>query len=251
MHECGKKPAEESATWREQSMTFQAVIFDLFGTLVNDFMSVTGQTHEEFAAILGMPYEPFMKQWREITGRRTLGEFQTVEASIEHVCDALGIVVSTEQMTKAVEFRLEYTRRALTPKPDSVATLAQLKSQGCKIGLLSNCSIEIPILWPETAFAELVESPVFSSRERLKKPDPRIYHIVCKRLGVPPEDCLYIADGENYELAAAAEVGMHPVLIRNTSRDNRNEVLREAREWRKNVIGTLPEVLTLARVGDI
>jgi len=232
-------------------MNYRAVIFDLFGTLVNDFMSVAGQSHDALAAILGVPYEPFMKQWREITGRRTLGEFQTVEASIEHVCDALGVVVSAEQITKAVEFRLEYTRRALTPKPDSVATLAQLRMQGYKIGLLSNCSIEIPILWPETAFAELVESPVFSSRERLKKPDPRIYHIVCERLGVAPEDCLYIADGENYELAAAAKVGMHPVLIRNTSRENRNEVLREAREWRKNVIETLPEVLTLVGVRDM
>ena len=226
-------------------MKLQAVIFDLFGTLVNDFMSVTGQTHDELAAILGVPYEPFMKQWREITPRRTLGEFQTVEASIQHVCGALGVMVNAEQMAKAVEFRLDYTRRALTPKPDAVATLAQLKQTGFKVGLLSNCSIEIPILWPETEFADLIESPIFSSRERLKKPDPRVYKIVCERLGVAPQDCLYIADGENHELKAAAGFGMSPVLIRPTSHEPRGEMRQEAREWQGPTISALAEVLGL------
>jgi putative hydrolase of the HAD superfamily len=225
-------------------MTFQAVIFDLFGTLVGDFMAA-GQSHDELAAILGVPFEPFMKQWREITGRRTLGEFQTVEASIEHVCGTLGVTVNAEQMAKAVEFRLEYTRRALVPKPEAVAILAQLKHSGFKVGLLSNCSIEIPILWPETEFADLVESPIFSSCERLKKPDPRIYHLACERLGVAPEDCLYIADGENHELKAAADFGMSPVLIRPTSYEPRGELRQEAREWQGLTISALAEVLAL------
>ena len=227
-------------------MNYSAVIFDLFGTLVNDFISVAGQSHDELAAILGVPYEPFMRQWREITGRRTLGEFQTVEASIEHVCGALGVTVNAEQMAKAVAFRLEYTRRALVPKPDAVATLAQLKHTGFKVGLLSNCSIEIPILWPETQFADLIESPIFSSRERLKKPDKRIYQIACERLGVAPEECLYIADGENHELNAAAKFGMSPVLIRPKSDELHGDLRQEAKEWQGTSISTLSEVVELA-----
>jgi len=186
-----------------------------------------------------------MKQWREITGRRTLGEFQTVEASIEHVCGALGVAVNAQQMAKAVEFRLEYTRRALVPKPDAVATLKQLRNEGFKIGLLSNCSIEIPILWPQTEFADLIESPIFSSRERLKKPDPRIYQIACERLGVAPRDCLYIGDGENHELKAAADFGMSPVLIRPASHEPHGDLRQEAREWQGPTISALAEVLVL------
>jgi putative hydrolase of the HAD superfamily len=121
----------------------------------------------------------------------------------------------------------------------------QLKSGGHKLGLLSNCSIEIPILWPETEFADLIESPIFSSRERLKKPDPRIYYLACERLGVTPELCLYVADGENHELAAAAKVGLHPVLIRNSSQDNGNELLQEAREWQGDSIDSLTKALQL------
>ena len=155
---------------------------------------------------------------------------------------------TAEQLSKAVEIRLRHTRRSLEPKPDAVATLARLKNEGYKFGLLSNCSIEIPILWPETAFADLIDQPIFSSRERLKKPDPRIYHLACERLGVKPGDCLYIADGENYELTAAAKVGIHPVLIRTSSQETRGEVLREAREWQGDTVYSLPEVLSLIGV---
>jgi putative hydrolase of the HAD superfamily len=176
---------------------------------------------------------------------RTNGTFQTVEASIKYVCDNIGVQVTAEQMTKAVEIRLRHINQALRPRPDAITTLARLKNEGHKIGLLSNCSIEIPILWPETEFAELFDSTIFSSRERLKKPDPRIYHIACERLSVKPEDCLYIADGENHELAAATKVGLHAVLIRNSSKDNESELLREAREWQGDAICTLSGVLTL------
>ena len=228
-------------------MIYSAVIFDLFGTLVDDFASSVGQMHAELAAALAVPYEAFMQLWRQTSAMRTIGAFQTVEASIEHVCGIMGVQVGAEQMTKAVAIRLQHTRRALDPRPDAVATLARLKDQDYKIGLISNCSIEIPILWPETTFADLVESPIFSSRERAKKPDPRIYHLACERLGVMPEHCLYLADGENYELTAAAEVGLRPVLLRTSSQDTRRELHQETREWQEATIASLAEILQLIR----
>ncbi len=228
-------------------MKFHAIIFDLFGTLVDGFVSSVGQIHTELPAALQVPPEQFVQVWRQSSEMRTNGTFQTVEASIKYVCDNIGVQVTAEQMTKAVEIRLRHIKQALDPRPDAVATLARLKNEGYKIGLLSNCSIEIPILWPETEFADLIESPIFSSRERLKKPDPRIYHLACEGLGITPELCLYIADGENYELAAAANVGLHPVLIRNSSQDNRSDLLREAREWQGDSIGSLTEVLQRVR----
>jgi len=223
-------------------MKVQAVIFDLFGTIVDDFAAASaGSNHAEFPAALGLPYDPFMQHWRKLTDRRSLGEFQTVEASIKYVCNIIGVSVTDRQLTKAVETRLQLTRRALTPRPDAVTTLAQLKNGGFKVALLSNCSIEIPIVWPETVFAELFDSTVFSSRERMKKPARQIYQLACERLGVEPEECLYIADGENFELAAAAQVGMQPVLIKTA--ESHGEIRREAREWQGKSISTLSEVL--------
>ena len=223
-------------------MKFNAVIFDLYGTLVDDFASSVGQLHVEFVKTLAAPPDSFMKLWRETTEMRVIGAFQTVEASIEYVCYLLGVPITMEQLTRAVEIRLQLIRRTLSPRPDGLEALAQIRNNGYKIGLLSNCSIEIPIVWPETAFAALVDCAVFSSREGLKKPDPRIYRLACERLGMKPEDCLYIADGENYELAAAAKVGLHTLLLRNSSRDNGSELLREAREWQGDLIDSLTDV---------
>ena len=228
-------------------MNYNAVIFDLFGTLVDDFVSSVGQMNAELAAALAVPIEPFMQLWRQTSEMRTIGAFQTVEESIEYVCRAMGVQVTAKQMTRAVGIRLRHTRRALEPRPNAVETLARLKGEGHKLALLSNCSIEIPILWEETVFANLIDHPIFSSRERLKKPDPRIYHLACERLGVIPEECIYIADGENHELKAAATVGMHPVLVRTSSQETRGEVLQESREWQGDTIGSLAEVLQLVR----
>lgn len=227
-------------------MKFESVIFDLFGTLVDDFVSSVGQMHQEMAAALAVPYEQFMQLWSQTADMRIIGAFDSVEANIEYVCHAMNVSPRAEQIEKAVEIRMKYIRQALQPRPDAVATVRRLEDQGYKIGLVSNCSIEIPILWPETAFANVIATPIFSSRVHLKKPDPRIYHLACERLGVTPERCLYIADGEDHELTAAAKVGLHPILIR-TSQETRSELHQEAREWQGTTIASLAEVLQLVK----
>ena len=229
-------------------MKFEAVIFDLFGTLIDDFGSSVGEMHAEMAAALSVPYEQFIPSWNQTTEMRIIGAFGTVEANIEYVLDAMNLRARSEQIRKAVEIRMKYIEQALQPKPNVIDTLRQLKNHGYKIGLLSNCSIEIPILWQETAFAHVIDVPTFSSVARLRKPDIRIYRLACGGLGVMPESCLYIADGEDHELAAAAKVGLHPVLIRTHSQEPARGSHQEAKEWQEDTISTLPEVLRIVGV---
>ncbi len=109
-------------------MEISTIIFDLFGTIVDDFAAASaGSNHAEFPAALGLPYDPFMQHWRQLTDRRSLGEFQTVEASINYVCNIIGASVTDEQMTKAVETRLQLTRRALTPRSRTPSNLGTTK----------------------------------------------------------------------------------------------------------------------------
>src|SRR5919106_886981 len=212
-------------------MKFEAVIFDLFGTLVDDFPASASQMHTEMAAALEVPYERFIPLWNQTTEMRIIGGFEAVEPNIEYVLNAMNEHARVEQIERAVEIRMRYIAQALQPRPGAIDTLAQLKNHSYKIGLISNCSIEIPMLWQHTAFANIIDAPIFSARVRLKKPDTRIYHLACDGLGVMPESCLYVADGENHELAAAAKVGLHPVLIRPLSEETRGPLHQEAREW--------------------
>lgn len=232
-------------------MAIQAVIFDFFGTLVGDFVASTRPMTPDLATALKAPHEQFTELWRKTSNLRIDGTFQSIEAALEQVCSGIGVTPSRAELANAVEIRLNQIRHAFEPKPDAIATLQRLKHSGRKIGLLSNCSIEIPILWPNSPFAELIDSAVFSSREHLKKPDPRIFALACERLGKTPEQCLYVADGENYELTAAASVGLHPLLIRNPSADLRKELFREAREWQGLAISSLAQVLDVIDAADV
>lgn len=237
-----------SASSKFINMKFDTVIFDLFGTLVTRFMSSVGEMHKEMADLLTVPYEQFNPLWNQTTEMRVVGAFATVEASIKYVLNEMNVDAQAEQINQAVAIRMAYIKKALRPKAHAISTLNQLKRRRYKTGLLSNCSVEIPLLWQETDFASAIDTPIFSCLTRLKKPDERIYHLACEQLGSKPESCLYIADGEEYELAAAAKVGLQPVLIRSSSEEPLSELHREAREWRGLAIATLPEVLALASI---
>ena len=229
-------------------MKFETIVFDLFGTLVNHFPSSAGQMHHEMVAVLEVPYEEFNRLWSRTTEMRVIGAFETVEASIQYVLAKMNAPARAGQIRNAVALRMKYIKEALQPKADAISTLEELRRRGHRLGLLSNCSLEIPLLWPETDFAGAIDMPIFSCLARLKKPDERIYHLACQQLGTKPESCLYIADGEEYELAAAARIGLQPVLIRSSSEGSLSELHREAREWCGPAIATLPEVLAVAGV---
>jgi putative hydrolase of the HAD superfamily len=226
-------------------MKFETIVFDLFGTLVNHFPSSAGQMHHEMVAVLKVPYEEFNRLWSRTTEMRVVGAFETVEASIQYVLDKMDAHARAEQIRNAVALRMRYIKEALRPKAGAISTLKELRRRGYRLGLLSNCSLEIPLLWPKTDFAGPIDTPIFSCLDRLKKPDERIYHLACEQLGTKPESCLYIADGEEFELTAAARAGLQPVLIRSSSEESQSKLHTEAREWRGAAISALREVLAL------
>jgi putative hydrolase of the HAD superfamily len=229
-------------------MRYQAVIFDLFGTLVNIF---SRQQYEsalaEMVDILQAPYKEFEKVWYRTGKSRTVGEFRTIEENLEYISRELKVNYSPSQIQCACRVRMEFVARALTPKPDAMATLTRLKSGGYKIGLISNCSTEPPVLWPDTPFAPYFDAAIFSSTCGLQKPDPRIFKLAMERLSVKPEACLYVGDGDGHELTGALNVGLHPVLIINPGeeRDSAMRINYEGDSWDGAVITSLREVLDL------
>jgi epoxide hydrolase-like predicted phosphatase len=59
-------------------------------------------------------------------------------------------------------------------------------------------------------FEDLVDQVVYSHEAGMSKPDPRLYALVCARLGVRPEETVFIDDyAPNIE--AAREAGLHAV----------------------------------------
>jgi len=227
-------------------MQHTAVIFDLFGTLVDIFSAEEYfRVLAQVAEAVGASPEAFAAAWRHGFDQRAVGAFGGVEGNIAYVAHRLGLEPPSEGLAEAARYRLALTRRNLEPRPDAVATLSALRAAGFRIGLVSDCTSEVPVLWPETPLAPLVDAAVFSSEVHLKKPDPAIYHLACERLGVTPPQCVYVGDGGSRELSGAAAVGMTPVLIR-VPYENEADVHRvDGEEWGGLRVSSLSEVLAL------
>jgi putative hydrolase of the HAD superfamily len=226
-------------------MKYQAVIFDLFGTLVDNF-SITEYSRvlAEMSEILGAPPEKFDGLWRDSFPQRIDGTHATHRDSIEYICKELRIPVTAKQIDKAAAIRLDYTARSLVPRPEAVPTLKKLKESGFKVGLITDCSPETPAVWDRTPFAGLFDVTTFSCIAGMKKPDPRIYRLAASRLGMMARDCLYIGDGSSHELTGARAVGMHPVLIRDP-RETADAHFIDREEWDGEDITSLRQVLDL------
>ncbi|MFX1377277.1 MAG: HAD family hydrolase [Promethearchaeota archaeon] len=225
-------------------MKYKAIIFDLFGTLVDNYsVQIYNKYLTNMASTLELPAEDFSKLWRDTIYERGIGIFKTTEESIRYICNKLNVSVSDEKIRKCNEIRLENTRKALTPKNGAVDILKRLRGIGYKIGLITNCSADVPFLWKETAFSDLFDTTLFSASVGLKKPDTQIYNLACKQLGVNPNECLFIGDGDGNELEGASQLGMDAVMIRD-----RNEIdpyrLVEV-DWNGRKIEKFSEILGL------
>lgn len=226
------------------------MVFDLFNTLTapvddGEFRASV----RAMAAVAGMDPDAFTRAWFDQWRERFDGTFGTTDEDVRGVCAAMEARVDSAAVERAVEIRVEFERRTLKPRVDAVATLAQVRALGFKTAVISDCSADVPDLWPTTPFAALIDEPVFSCVEGLIKPDPRIYRRACERLGAAAADCVYVGDGGNHELTGAARVGMRAVLIR-TPEERVASYDSERSSWRGEAIDRLSEIPELIRTGS-
>jgi len=235
-------------------MRYEAVIFDLFGTLaVNLPTDEYSRLLREIAALVEVPGDDFARAWVEKMDDRMVGKFGGGAGNIAAACSQLGLEPDPVGLREAVRIRQEFTRRNLQPRQNALKTLRTLRSLGLMVGLISDCTDEVPTLWDQTPFAELIDHPLFSCSVGVKKPDPSIYHLACEGLGVVPEKCLYIGDGASDELDGATHVGMDAALILPEGSDDYDRLRSDAWTWMGPVIADLSEVTGLldARWGDV
>lgn len=97
-----------------------------------------------------------------------------------------------------------------TPIEETNALAAELKREGYGIYLLSNAGTRIHDQLNHMPAWDLMDGAVVSGEERLMKPDPAIYQLLCERYGLLAEECLFVDDNaDNCEGARVA--GMRAV----------------------------------------
>jgi epoxide hydrolase-like predicted phosphatase len=78
-------------------------------------------------------------------------------------------------------------------------------------------------------FADLCDMLIYSHEEGMEKPDPRFFMLACERLGVRPEEVVFLDDVAGH-VAAARALGIHGILFESTDQAIREIEFCLARE---------------------
>lgn len=232
-------------------MTYKAVLFDLFGTLIpSPPMSEYRQMVAGVAAVLGEPYATFYSAWMSVNDSRLDGSFGSSEGDISAVAAMFGIEVSPGQMTTCMDIRRTITRKFLVPSTGAIAMLEELQGLGIQLGLVTDCVYDVPAVWPETEFAPLFSARHFSCVTHIRKPDSRAYLGVLEQLGAGVAETLFIGDGGSDELNGAGRCGIDALKITGSDSEKHAEMLRVGvTNWDGPTVADIRDVAGYVRSG--
>ena len=187
-------------------MTSRAVIFDLGGVVVGSPLHAIAAYERELClpanavnrvVVAAGPRGAWSRLER---GELGLEEFYPL---FESDCGSAGVVIDAREMMRRVA---EIT----VPRPAMLAAIARLRAAGLKVAALTNNWVteDEGTGALRSFFDVFVESAVVG----LRKPDPQIYRLVCRELGVTPPETVFLDDiGSN--LKAARELGMTTIKV--------------------------------------
>jgi HAD superfamily hydrolase (TIGR01509 family) len=211
-----------------------AVIFDLGGTLLDfnpdrlpwlEWERVGLASAHAYLAAQGYRIEEqelvahFLERLPERWERAAQGgENLRLGDVMREACAACGVTLTEEEIVGAVAHYIEPLDVRVVPYDDTVETLAALRAQRYRLGLVSNT------MWPARYHCrELVrfgllsylDHTVFSSDVGIWKPQPGIYLLSLAALEVPADEAVFVGDMPAHDLVGAKEVGMRAVYKQN------------------------------------
>jgi putative hydrolase of the HAD superfamily len=223
----------------------RAVLFDFYGTLAPG-RSVAAQTAARTAQAeaLGVDPDAFDDELTATVDERFRGAGGDVEGSLRWLAHRLGADPTPAQVRRAAQVRLAGERSFGDPRPDAVEVLRGLHDRGLRIGVVSDCSAELPVYFATLPIASHVDAVVLSFVTGHRKPEPENYLACCAELGVEPADGLYVGDGGSDELAGARRVGLRAVHLAVPGEQD-SLVYGRHLDWDGEVITSLADVAQL------
>jgi putative hydrolase of the HAD superfamily len=194
-------------------VAIRAVLFDIDGTLYDRDAAMLSLADEQYAVFRGrMPAvdkSVFVARLLDIDdhGYRLRSEVYG------RLAEEFGL-----DNTVAVElerhFWQEYARRC-DVSDDTRITLETLRSAGKKLGVISNGQTT----WQMTKLEGLglvscFDTVLISESEGIRKPDPRIFHRAVERLGVAPDEAMFVGDQPQVDAEGAHNAGLIGVWVR-------------------------------------
>ena len=98
--------------------------------------------------------------------------------------------------------------------PGATALIERLRAAGFALGIVSNgMDASRRALASHLGFARRVRTVLSSERAGMNKPDPRIFELAAREIGVPPARCWFVGDHPVNDVAGARAAGMRAVWL--------------------------------------
>jgi epoxide hydrolase-like predicted phosphatase len=193
----------------------QALVVDYGGVLTNSLAETMGA----WFAAEGIDGDVFGRAMRALMGPQAEHEaavnpvhaLERGEIEIPHFEERLAEhLVSTTGDPVRADGLLTRMFAGFELSQDMHGVVRRVKTAGYKTALLSN---SWGLDYPREGWEELFDVTVISGEVGLRKPEPEIYELCARQLGVPPSACVFVDDLAP-NVTGAAAVGMVGVLHR-------------------------------------
>ncbi len=185
-----------------------AVFFDLYETLITEWKN--GRKKVKYSIEpLGLDKQIFKVEWDLRREQRMNGTFPDHQSVLRDILHSHGITPNLKAIEHVHQERLIAKNIPFQEIDSRVIELLQtIKSKGLKLGLISNAAPEEVDAWETCELSNYFNEVIFSYEARVAKPQKEIYQMACEKLGVTPEESIFIGDGGSDELRGATEAGM-------------------------------------------
>lgn len=94
-------------------------------------------------------------------------------------------------------------------RPDVRETVIELHRRGYQLGIIANTitETEIPDWLESDNLGSYFKTVVLSSKVGIRKPNPEIYREAARRMGVAPENCVYVGDNPLRDAEGTRQAG--------------------------------------------
>lgn len=189
----------------------KGVLMDLWGTLAYNIPRKSRKDLELIVEQMGISLEEFWRV-RATTLVPTLrGEVKSGVERAEKVLNKLGI--SPEFAPQLAQLEYEQQAADVYLFPGVPEMLADLRKNGYRTALISNCNYLTRGVVERLELPTRIDEIILSCEVGLVKPEVEIYQLGAQRLGLEPQDCLFIGDGGDGELDGAISAGCLVALV--------------------------------------
>jgi HAD superfamily hydrolase (TIGR01509 family) len=208
--------------------TFKAILFDLYDTLVWLDVEQSNLGRREMVDRVGVSLERFTSVWRTSVNERMMGRGNGLASHLADAMSALGVDPTSELIADLVAIEERRLEQSVHLYSGTTAILRQLAGNGYRLGLLSNVSDGAAFPITQLGLPSLFDEMILSHEVGLLKPDPAIFELACRRLGVTPPETIFVADGGFGELDAAHRLGIFSIML---EQDNQSKEFGSSSEY--------------------